>query len=118
MLGKRTQRSGGVTAAHRQSVATCQHTRLKPREWGDRLLCCLPTPGRVPRRSRVPLPVSPRSPQEEAPQRIQVNGQHRVARDQDTVSRPEEGHVAWGVARRVNALLIEWEHGPVEGDDR
>ena len=99
MIGKSTQLRCGSATAHGESVAACQYTRLKPYERGDRLLSCSPTPCRVPRRSRESLLVSPKTPQQETPQGIQVNGQNGITRDQDAVTGPEEGNMARCVAR-------------------
>ena len=70
---------------HGRSVAGRQHLRLEPGERGNGLLRRRPVPGRDPRRARNPL-LEP----QQIPQGIEIEGQHRIAGDQDPVAGPEK----------------------------
>ena len=76
----RRRRSG-----HGRSVAGRQHLRVKPGQRGNGLLRRRPVPGRDPRRARNPL-LEP----QQIPQGIEIEGQHRITRDQDPVTGPEK----------------------------
>ena len=86
---------------HGRSVAGRQHLRLEPGERGNGLLRRRPVPGRDPRRARNPL-LEP----QQIPQGIEIEGQHRIAGDQDPVAGPEKETCPGGMARGGDALPV------------
>ena len=86
MIGKGTHITCCCRASHGDSVAGRQYKRLDPCDRGNRLLCCSPTPGRVPWWSGESLLVAPQTPQQKPPQGIEIHSHQGIACDQDAVT--------------------------------